>query len=202
MKNRYLPTTCIADAMGGHNTLDAAIKSMAKTAKLCGPAFTVKMTPGDNLALLRGIEAAKPGDVLVVDAGDYTKRTIAGDFVVGLMQVLGIAGLVTNGCVRDCEGIAATNFPVFCRAVTPAASTKNNLGEIQTLISCGGVAVAPSDTVVADCDGIVVVPQARTEMVFAKAAEKLSTDETRAKTYLATPETARQYLQQMLARCK
>lgn len=202
MKNTYLPTTCIADAMGGHNTLDVAIKSMVKTAKICGPAFTVKMTPGDNLALLRGIEAAKPGDVLVVDAGDYTKRTIAGDFVVGLMQVLGIAGLVTNGCVRDCEGIAAANFPVFCRAVTPAASTKNNLGEIQSIISCGGVAVAPGDTVVADCDGIVVVPQARAEMVFAKAAEKLSADEVRAKTYLATPEAARQYLQQMLVRCK
>jgi 4-hydroxy-4-methyl-2-oxoglutarate aldolase len=101
----------------------------------------------------------RSSDILVVDANGDQYRAIAGDFVVGMAQTLGIGGLVVDGVIRDIIGVKALNFPVFLRGTTVAASSKAGVGEVNVPISCGGVSVNPGDIIVADADGVVVIPQ-------------------------------------------
>lgn len=195
-----IPATGVSDAMEGLNNLDPAIKPLKEEYKIAGRALTVKMPVGDNLAVLRAMRAAKPGDVLVIDAkGDYY-RAVAGDFVIGLAQTLGIQGLVVDGVIRDVWAVKALNFPVFCRGTTLAASGKAGLGEINGPISCGGVAVQSGDIIVGDVDGVVVVPQALEQEVLRKALEKLEKDQKRAAAVSGQPEAIRKYLDEMLSK--
>jgi 4-hydroxy-4-methyl-2-oxoglutarate aldolase len=174
-----LPTTCISDAMEGMNNLNPAIKPLKEEYKLAGRAFTVKIPVGDNLAVLKAIRSAKPGDILVVDAKGDQYRAIAGDFVVGMMQTLGIGGLVVDGVIRDIVGIKELNFPVFSKGTTVAASGKAGVGEIDVPISCGGVTIHPGDIIIGDADGVVVIPQSDEHHVLKKALEKLAKDQER-----------------------
>lgn len=121
---KTIPTTCISDAIAGLNNLDPSIKPLKEEYKVVGRAFTVKIPVGDNLVFLKAIKEAKPGDVLVVDAKGDTYRAIAGDFIVGLAQTLGINGIVVDGVIRDVVGVKQLNFPVFCKGTTVAASGK------------------------------------------------------------------------------
>ncbi|EKN70067.1 Dimethylmenaquinone methyltransferase [Neobacillus bataviensis LMG 21833] len=174
-----VPTTCISDAMDGLNNLSPSIKPLKEEYTLAGRAFTVKIPVGDNLAVLKAIRVANPGDILVVDAKGDQYRAIAGDFVVGMAQTLGIGGLVVDGVIRDIVGIKALNFPVFCKGTAVAASGKAGVGEINIPISCGGMAVQPGDIIVGDADGVVVIPQAMEQVVLAKSLEKLTKDKIR-----------------------
>ncbi|WP_042455628.1 RraA family protein [Neobacillus dielmonensis] len=194
-----LPTTCISDAMNGLNNLHPSIKPLKEEYKLAGRAFTVQIPVGDNLAVLKAIREAKPGDILVVDAKGDTYRAIAGDFVVGMMQTLGIGGLVVDGVIRDIVGIKQLNFPVFCKGTTVAASGKAGIGEINIPISCGNISVQPGDLIVGDADGVVVVPQTVEQEVLAKAVEKLKKDEEREAKIVGNPEAAKKHLDKLLS---
>ena len=153
-----IPTTCISDTMQGLNNLAPAIKPLKDEYRIAGRALTVKMPVGDNLVFLKAIRESRPGDVLVVDAKGDSYRAIAGDFIVGMAQTLGIKGIIADGVIRDIEGIKQLNFPVFCKGTTVAASGKAGMGEINVPISCGGVTIHPGDIIVGDTDGVVVVP--------------------------------------------
>lgn len=180
MKQFYdLPTTCISDALNGMNNLDPSIKPLQDSYKVAGRAFTVKIPAGDNTMVLKAIKEASPGDVLVVDAKGESYRAVAGDFVVSLAQKLGIAGIIVDGVIRDLIGVRSLNFPVFSKGTTVAASFKNDAGEINVPISCGGVSITPGDIIVGDADGVVVIPQADAEKVLEKALAKLKKDEQR-----------------------
>src|SRR3954466_6344115 len=91
-----IPTTCISDTLQGLNNMDPLIKPLKEEYRMAGRAYTVKMPVGDNQCVLRAIREAKPRDILVVDAKGDTYRTIAGDFILGLAQTLGITGVVTD----------------------------------------------------------------------------------------------------------
>jgi 4-hydroxy-4-methyl-2-oxoglutarate aldolase len=195
-----IPTTCISDAMEGLNNLDSSIKPLKEEYRFAGRAFTVKIPVGDNLAFLRAIREAQPDDILVVDAKGDPYRAIAGDFVVGMAQTLGIGAIVVDGVIRDIIGIKALNFPVFCKGTTVAASGKSGVGEIQVPISCGGVAVNPGDLVVGDADGVVVIPKSMEQEVLAKSSDKLKKDQIREATISKNPDAIRNYLDQMLGK--
>ncbi|WP_453990589.1 RraA family protein [Bacillus nitroreducens] len=197
-----IPTTCISDIMQGLNNMDSAIKPLKEEYRVAGRAFTVKMPVGDNTTILQAINEAKPGDVLVVDAKGDTYRTIAGDFILGLAQTLGIKGVITDGVIRDILGVKKLNYPVFCKGTTVASSAKAGWGEVNVPISCGGTSVNPGDIVVADADGVVVIPQAKEEEVLAKAKVKLKKDEERDVKVSGKPEEIRQYLADMLSNVK
>jgi len=192
-----IPTTCISDVMQGLNNLDSQIKPLKENDRVAGRAFTVKMPVGDNLVFLRALKEAPPGSVLVVDAKGDTYRAIAGDFLVGVAQMLGIKGIVAHGVIRDIEGIRKLNIPVFCLGTTVAASGKAGMGEINVPISCGGVTVHPGDMIVGDADGVVVVPQMHEQEVLQKALEKLQMDLDRAKR-VSSREEALRYLENVL----
>lgn len=195
-----IPTTCISDAMQGLNNLDPAIKPPKEEYKIAGRAITVKIAVGDNSAVLKALRAAKPGDILVVDAKADLYRAIAGDFVIGMAQTLGIGGIVVDGVVRDIVGIKQLNFPVFSRGTTVAASGKYGVGEINIPISCGGVGLLPGDIIVGDADGVVVIPQTTEQDVLKKALDKIVKDEARASKVSGNVEEILKYLDEMTSK--
>jgi 4-hydroxy-4-methyl-2-oxoglutarate aldolase len=195
-----IPTTCISDAMDGLTNMDSLIKPLKEKYKFAGRAFTVQIPVGENLAFLQAIRVAKPGDILVVDAKGDQNRAIAGDFVVGMAQTLGIGAIVVDGVIRDIVGIKNLDFPVFCKGTTVAASGKAGVGKINIPISCGGVSVFPGDLIVGDADGVVVIPKSIEKDVLNKALDKLNKDEIREATISGNPEAIRKYLDQMLGK--
>jgi 4-hydroxy-4-methyl-2-oxoglutarate aldolase len=195
-----VPTTCISDAMDGLNNFHPSIKPLKEAYKVAGRAFTVKIPVGDNLSVLEAISKAKPGDILVVDAKGDQYRAVAGDFVLGMAQTLGIGGLVVDGVIRDIVGVKELNFPVFSRGTTVAASGKTGLGEVNVPISCGGVPVIPGDIIVGDADGVVVIPQALEQEILLKSIEKMKKDEIREASISGNPEAIRKHLDQLLSK--
>ncbi|MGG3195379.1 RraA family protein [Priestia aryabhattai] len=193
-----IPTTCISDTMEGLNNLDPTIKPLKESYKVAGRAFTVKMPVGDNLVVLKAIREAKPGDVLVIDAKGDTYRAIAGDFIVGMAQTLGIKGIIVDGVIRDIEGTKQLNYPVFCKGTTIAASSKAGMGEINIPISCGGQTIHPGDIIVGDADGVVVIPQYFEKEAMERSLDKLSKDIKRAEKVSGHREEVIKYLDHFL----
>jgi len=191
---KKLPTTCISDAMDGLNNMDSSVKPLTENDKIAGRAFTVKIPVGENLAVLRAIREAKPGDIIVIDAKGDTYRAIAGDFIVGMAKTLDLGGIVVDGVIRDISGIKQLNFPVFCKGTTVAASSKHDLGEINVPISCGGTTIRPGDLIVGDVDGVVVIPQNKEDEILRKSIVKFNNDYKRAESILGNPLKVRQYL--------
>ncbi len=164
-----IPTGVIGDCMGRCNGMAAEIKAAWPGAKILGPALTVRTFPADNLMIHKAVTLAKPGDVLVVNAGGYKDYAVFGDLLGLSCKMHGIAGLVIDGATRDAEGLQALGFPVFARAILPTGPFKDSPGAINVPVSCGGVAVRPGDIIVGDADGVVVVPQEHGADVLAKA---------------------------------
>lgn len=194
-----IPTTCISDALQGMNNLSSAIQPLKEEYRVAGRAFTVKMPVGDNLVVLKAIREAKPGDVLVIDAKGDTYRAIAGDFIVGMAQTLGIKGIIVDGVIRDVVGIKELNYPVFCKGTTIAASGKAGQGEINVSISCGGVTIQPGDIIVGDADGVTVIPQEAEEEVLKQSIEKADKDIKRAQKVSGNREEIIAYLDRFLS---
>lgn len=152
-------TPAVSDLMNRLYAVSSAISCLTPDApKLCGPACTVKVFPGDNLLVHAALDVAQPGDVIVVDAGGFSATAVLGDLVSTKARHRGIAGFVVDGLVRDLPGIRALgDFPVFARGVTPVGPLHRGPGEIGYPVSIGGIVVQTGDVVVADTNGIAVV---------------------------------------------
>ncbi|RKQ37975.1 RraA family protein [Oceanobacillus halophilus] len=197
---KSLPTTCVSDVLRGLNNLDPSIKPLKEEYKIAGRAFTVKIPAGDNLGIQRAIKEASQGDILVIDGKGETYRAIAGDFVIGMAQTVGLGGFIVDGVVRDVAEIRELNYPVFCKGSTVAASLKVDPGEINIPISCGGVPVNPGDIIVGDVNGIVIVPQEKAEETLQKAKKKLAKDNARDQKVLGKPEEVYKYIDGVLSK--
>jgi regulator of RNase E activity RraA len=121
------------------------------------------------------IYRAEPGDVIVVEAGD-DEMAVAGGNVCAVAQRRGMAGFVIDGVIRDLAESRANGFPLFARGVSPIPGAKDGPGEINGTITCGGIAVHPGDVIVADEEGIVVVPRAQAAEVLKKGDAKAAAD--------------------------
>jgi 4-hydroxy-4-methyl-2-oxoglutarate aldolase len=164
-----IPTGVVSDAMGRCNSMAAEIKPVWPGAKVLGPAMTVRTFPADNLMIHKAATLAKPGDVVVVNAGGYRDTAVFGDLLGFSMKVHQVAGIVIDGAARDAEGLAAIGFPVFARAILPMGPFKDSPGSINLPISCGGVVVRPGDIILGDADGVVVIPQEHAAEILARA---------------------------------
>lgn len=166
-------TANLSDVMGKLNTLDYRIKPIGQPRRLLGVALTVKTRPGDNLLPLKAIELALPGDVIVIAGEGDTHYSVWGG-IMSLMAVRqGVAGVVTDGLVRDAEQIQRAGLAVFSAGLTPVGPSKDGRGQINLPVSCGGVVVAPGDIVRGDEDGVVIVPRHEAEAVLARARERI-----------------------------
>ncbi|MBK3801849.1 4-carboxy-4-hydroxy-2-oxoadipate aldolase/oxaloacetate decarboxylase [Azospirillum brasilense] len=167
----------VHEALGRRGAVDSAIKPIWPGLRIVGAAFPLKTQPGDNLTLHAAMKLARPGDVLVVDAGDYPEQGSFGDVMATSAQSLGLAGLVTNGGVRDAAAIRDIGFPIFSRAISIKGTVKATLGPIAQPIVVGGVTVHPGDLIVGDDDGLVVVPLDEVEAVLTASHARLEKEE-------------------------
>jgi 4-hydroxy-4-methyl-2-oxoglutarate aldolase len=166
---RGTPTGFLVDAMGGSGALDYRIKpAIADQAGFCGVALTCDAGPADNLALIAALESVQPGDVIACATGGYTGCAVTGDLVLGMARNSGAVGFVTDGCVRDLPGIRAVGLPCYSVGVTPNSPARSGPGTVGFPVTIAGHPVASGDVIVADLDGVVVVPQARLDEVIAR----------------------------------
>ena len=153
--------------------------------RMVGPAFTMRFIPsredkdGPNAKGPRSniqpqaMETCPPGSVLVVDSRGDARAASAGDLYVGRLKARGCAGIVTDGGLRDSEGVFKTGLPAYCRRPSsPPSPIVHHPVDLNLPIGCGGVAVYPGDVVVGDADGVVVIPP---DIVDEVAEEALAT---------------------------
>jgi 4-hydroxy-4-methyl-2-oxoglutarate aldolase len=144
--------------------------------RIAGPAYPVACPAGDNLMLHVAIHRAPAGSVIVCAAGD-SNWAMAGGNVCAYAQQRGIAGFVVDGVIRDLAETRKSKFPVLARGVIPIPGVRKTAGLINVPVVCGGVTVAPGDIVIADEEGIVVLPKAHATDLLAKAQARAKTEE-------------------------
>ncbi|MEM7303309.1 MAG: RraA family protein [Pseudomonadota bacterium] len=168
-----VPTGFLTDAMGGEGALDQAIKPLSTTDlpfNFCGPALTCQCGPADILAALAALGRLQPGDVLISAAGGWQGCAAAGDRVTGMAKNGGAVAFVTDGLVRDYDGIVDVGMPVFCTGLSPNSPFANGPGTVGMPVEIGGKTVHSGDMLVGDRDGVVVVPFAEIDNVIEKLA--------------------------------
>jgi 4-hydroxy-4-methyl-2-oxoglutarate aldolase len=161
----------IHEAMGRVGLMKTYMRPVYKGARICGTAVTVLLQPGDNWMMHVVAEQIQPGDVVVAACTTDNFDGFFGDLLATSFQARGAMGLVIDGGVRDVDELEKMGFPVFSRAINAKGTIKATLGSVNIDVICAGAQVKPGDVVIADVDGIVVVPAARAQEV-ADAAEK------------------------------
>jgi len=173
-----LSPTAYADAgLGREQFMDMGIREMwPRVPRIAGPAYTVSCPPGDNLMLHAAIYRAEPGSVIVVQSGDCD-YAMSGGNVCATAQQRGIAGFVIDGVIRDVAEVREAGFAVFARGASPVPGQKKALGTLNQPITCGRVTVNPGDVVIADEEGIAVIPTAQQEEIWLLAKQRTDKDE-------------------------
>jgi regulator of RNase E activity RraA len=169
-REAYLPD--ISDAVGRLYTMDRGIRGLYEPIpRLVGVALTVKVPPGDNMAIHGAMHRVQSGDVLVIDWQGYHEGcgSGAGSLIPPVSR--GLAGIVVDGSWRDVEELQALQLPIYGRGVSPFSPTKQELGEINVPVCVGNVIVEPGDVIVADVEGAVVVPRRHATEVAAALRE-------------------------------
>jgi 4-hydroxy-4-methyl-2-oxoglutarate aldolase len=164
-------TSAICDVAKDTRVMSPLLRCRSRNPMMCGSAVTVRCRD-DFFGVVRAIEHATPGQVVVVDGGGR-RVALAGELFARAALARGLAGIIVDGGYRDLAFIASCELPVYSRHVTPMAGTAVQLGVLNEPVSCGGVCVRPGDIVIADRDGIVVLdPATATEHLIAAAQVK------------------------------
>jgi len=177
MKTDVPLTSCdLGSVVALDRVVEAALRPLYPNCPpLVGPAFTVEVSQDDNLAFHHAVYEAPPGSVIVA-VTHGSRAAVAVGRVCAVAQARGIAGFVIDGSIRDVAEIEALGFAVYARGLCPVPGTKTRLGTLGSEVHCGGVVVHPLDLVVADRDGIVVVPADTAPRVWAEAQKKADQD--------------------------
>jgi regulator of RNase E activity RraA len=169
------PTT-LCDVVSRDCVMDIGIRPLwMPIPRVAGPAYPVRCAPGDNLMLHAAIYRAEPGAIIVTQGGD-AEYALAGGNVCAVAQRRGVMAFVLDGVVRDIAESRERRFPLFARGVMPFPGAKDAIGVLNGPIRCGGVLVSPGDIVVADEEGIVVVPAGKAAAVVAAAEARAERD--------------------------
>jgi 4-hydroxy-4-methyl-2-oxoglutarate aldolase len=170
-------TATIHEALGKIGNLPSAIKPIGVKMKVCGPAYTVKTMPRDNILLHRAYAYAKPGNVIIANCSGFYEAGYWGDLMSLGAKTKGINGLVIDGFVRDADDIEAMGFNVFSRGLCVRGTSNFGEGFLNEPIVIGDVMINPCDIIVGDRDGVVVVPKDRIEEAIEKSKAREEKEE-------------------------
>lgn len=177
---KKIPASNIGDVMERNCAMNPRIRLMSSPSSqvAVGAALTVKLRAGDNLALHAALNIAGEGDFLVVSNEEDRSRAIMGEIMMAyLRDTKKIAGIVLDGPIRDIDEIGTWDFPVYATGTTPGGPYKEGPGEVNTPVSCGGISVNPGDIILADPDGVIVIPRKDSTQVLADAKVFQASDE-------------------------
>ncbi|HIR44785.1 MAG TPA: RraA family protein [Candidatus Ventrisoma faecale] len=180
MQFKTIPASNTCDVMERNAAMNPRIKlvSSPKDQMMVGPALTVKARGGDNLALHAALNMAQEGDVLVVsNEGDNTRALMGEIMMAYLRYTKKVAGIVLDGPIRDIDEIGKWDFPVYATGTTPGGPYKEGPGEVNVPVACGEISVNPGDIILADPDGVIVIPRKDAAQILEDAKKFQAADE-------------------------
>lgn len=193
-----VPTGFIVDLMMGQGAVDRRIKPLWPDSSFTAPVLTANCGPRDNLGLLVALEVAEPGDVVALATGGFEETAVLGDHVAAMAKNKGILAFVTDGLVRDVDGLIEVDFPVWCAGVSPNSPYKSGPCEVGTQVTLGGVTVTSGDLMVGDRDGVAVIPKDKIDLVIAGLPDVQAKEEEMGK-LIADGLTAPGWVKELLA---
>ena len=182
MEFKNVPASNVADVMERSCAMNPRIHlvSSPKEQMNVGPAYTVKARAGDNLALHAALNYVGEGDFLVVSNEEDNTRSLIGEVMMAYLKYTKkVAGIIIDGPIRDIDEIGKWDFPVYATGTTPGGPYKEWPGEVNVPIACGGISVNPGDIILADPDGVIVIPRLDAATVLKAAKEFQAKDESK-----------------------
>lgn len=171
-KLRGAEAAVVGDTLGHLTTMAGRIRRITGTGSAIGNAFPINCTPGDNLGVWRALDDAQEGDIFVINARGADGSAIVGGQIAKMMAEAGVLGCVVDGPVRDVDDLNEYGLQVFATGTTPMGPTRFGPSEVGYPVACAGTVVKGGDLIIADNDGVTVVPAGRIQEVLDNIADK------------------------------